>query len=92
MATLAELSPKAERIEIRVTPNVKALLSAAAQARHTTVSEFLLTHGIEAAEHAVAAPRVVFASEAGFAAIQRLLDASSAPDPATVAWLAKPRR
>ncbi len=40
MTIVAEKGGKAERIEIRVTPNVKALLSAAAQARHTTVSEF----------------------------------------------------
>jgi uncharacterized protein (DUF1778 family) len=90
MAVL-EKEVKAERIEVRVTPNVKALLMAAAQARHTTISDFLLNHGIEAAEQAIAAPRVFYASENGWAAVQKLLDEDEAvqPDAATVAWLTK---
>ena len=56
LKSVLEKEAKAERIEVRVTPNVKALLMAAAQARHTTISDFLLNHGIEAAEQAIAAP------------------------------------
>ena len=89
MAVLADKEAKVERIEVRVTPNAKALLTAAAQARHTTVSEFLLTHGIEAAERAVAVPRVFYASEEGWAAIQRMLDErdEQQPSAATISWL-----
>ena len=93
MAALADKEAKVERIEVRVTPNAKALLTAAAQARHTTVSEFLLTHGIEAAERAVAVPRVFYASEEGWAAIQRMLDEEDEQQPsaATISWLKRER-
>jgi uncharacterized protein (DUF1778 family) len=89
MAALANNKAKVERIEIRVTPNVKALLTAAAQARHTTVSDFLLTHGIEAAEQAVAVPHVFYASEEGWAAVQKMLDEEDEQQPsvATISWL-----
>lgn len=83
----AERDAKADRIEVRVTPNAKALLTAAARSRHTTVSDFLLTHGIAAAEQAVAVPRVFYASNEGWAAIQRLLVEDDEPDPETVSWL-----
>jgi len=89
-----EKESKAERIEIRVTPNVKALLTAAAQSRHTSISEFLLTHGIEAAEREIAAPRVFYASETGWASVQALLDedGQTAVEPEMVAWLTQHRR
>ena len=89
MAAFADNRAKAERIEVRLTPNAKALLIAAAQARHTTVSEFLLMHGIEAAEQAVAAPRVFYASEEGWAAIQKMLSEEDEQplSAATIKWL-----
>lgn len=88
MASLTDKDAKAERIELRVTPKAKALLAAAAQARHTTVSEFLLAHGIEAAEQAAAVPRAFHASEEGWNAIQQMLDAEDQqPGAATIAWL-----
>jgi uncharacterized protein (DUF1778 family) len=91
MPALTEKNVKAERIEVRVSPNAKALLSAAALARHTTVSEFLLTNGIQAAEQVVAVPRVFYAAEEGWAAIQRLLDDEDNQQPTddTIAWLTK---
>lgn len=93
MSTIADREAKVERIELRVTPNAKALLMAAAQSRHTTVSDFLLTHGLAAAEEAVAIPRVFYASEEGWATIQRLLgdDHDNQPDAKTLAWLNKRR-
>ncbi len=91
MTKLAEKVVKDERIEVRVSPNAKALLMAAAQARHTTVSEFLLTNGIEAAEQVVAVPRVFYASQEGWAAIQQLLDdeENHQPSAETISWLTK---
>ena len=91
MPKLAEKVIKDERIEVRVSPNAKALLMAAAQARHTSVSEFLLTNGIEAAEQVVAVPRVFYASREGWAAIQRLLDDEDNQQPSaeTISWLTK---
>lgn len=92
MTILAE-GPKAERIEVRVSPNAKALLVAAAQASHTTVSEFLLSNGVEAAEKIVAVPRVFYASGEGWAAIQQLLDDEDNQQPSaeTISWLTKAR-
>lgn len=91
---VAQKHAKAERIEVRVTPQAKALLNAAAQARHTTVSDFLLTNGIQAAEQAVAVPRVFYASEEGWSAIQRMLDDEDNQQPTdeTIAWLTKRHR
>ena len=83
---------KAERIELRVSPNTKALLTAAARSRHTTVSEFLLTHGIAAAERVIAMPRAFYASEEGWATLSRLLNEDDdAPDAATLSWLTRDR-
>ena len=88
MAKAAERQAKADRIEVRVSPNAKALLTAAARSRHTTVSDFLLTHGIAAAEQAMAVPRVFYAADEGWAAIQRLLDEQDdKPNVQTVSWL-----
>jgi uncharacterized protein (DUF1778 family) len=89
MSASVDSSGKIERIELRVTSNAKALLAAAAQMRHTTVSEFLLTHGIAAAEQAVAAPNIFYATETGWAAIQKLLDEDDRPSPETISWLTK---
>jgi len=92
MVALAEKESKAERIELRVTPNVKALLVAAAQLRHTSVSDFLLTQAVAAAERVVAAPRVFYASEEGWSAIERLLDdEQQEPDASTIAWITRQR-
>lgn len=89
----ATIESKAERIELRVTPTVKALLTAAAQAKHTTVTDFLLDHGVRAAEEAISSPRVFFASEAGWDAVQTLLDEKEATTrEATIQWIIKHRR
>lgn len=89
----ATIESKAERIELRVTPTVKALLTAAAQAKHTTVTDFLLDHGVRAAEEAISSPRVFFASEAGWDAVQALLEEKEATTrEATIQWIIKHRR
>lgn len=93
MTVVAEREAKAERIEIRVTPNAKALLTAAANARHTTVSEFLLSNGIKAAEQEVAVPRVFYASEEGWAAVEALLDEDEAvPNETNLKWITQRHR
>jgi uncharacterized protein (DUF1778 family) len=91
---ILEKDSKAERIEIRVTANVKALLAAAAQSRHTTISDFLLGHGIEAAEREIAAPKVFYASKRGWAAVEKLLDEDGdvTPSKAVIDWVSKERR
>ena len=44
---------KSERIEVRTTPRMKALLQRAATAAHKSVTEFLLEAGMSAAEDAL---------------------------------------
>lgn len=44
---------KSERIEVRATPYMKALLQRAATASHKSVTEFLLEAGMSAAEDAL---------------------------------------
>jgi uncharacterized protein (DUF1778 family) len=89
-----EKPSKAERIEIRVTPHEKALLMAAAQSRQTSLSDFLLDHGIAAAEREITTPRIFYASEAGWAAVEKLLDEDEGtpPSEAVLAWITKHRR
>ena len=51
---------RSERIEVRTTPSVKALLQRAASASHKNVTEFLLDAGISAAEDTLLANRRLF--------------------------------
>ena len=46
-------APKSERIEVRTTPAMKALLQRAADSSHKSVTEFLLEAGVNAAEEAL---------------------------------------
>jgi uncharacterized protein (DUF1778 family) len=86
--TAKKAAAKDERIEVRVTPQAKALLMTAAQARHTTVSDFLLRHGIEAAEDVLAMPRVFYATEQGWQTIQEMLaEDEPRPNRKDIEWL-----
>jgi uncharacterized protein (DUF1778 family) len=85
---------KAERLEVRLTPSNKALLAHAAQVRQTTITEFLVSSAVKAAEDVVASPKVFFANKAGWAAIQGLLaDEDYRPSAGAVARMRKlPRK
>ena len=88
MGRVAVEDAKVERIEVRVTAEAKALLTAAARAKHTTVSAFLLTHGIDAAEQVVAMPRVFHVSEEGWNTLDRISDETEqVPNEADLAWI-----
>ena len=65
---------KTERIEVRTTPSVKALLQRVATASHKSVTDFLLDAGIDAAEDALANQRVFRLDEARWRAFQDVLD------------------
>ena len=65
---------KTERIEVRTTPSVKALLQRVAAASHKNVTDFLLDAGINAAEDALADRRVFRLDEARWRAFQDVLD------------------
>jgi uncharacterized protein (DUF1778 family) len=58
MAETMERETKAERVEVRLTQATKSLLTHAAHLRHTTVSEFLISSAVRAAEDVLVSPRV----------------------------------
>lgn len=65
---------KSERIEVRTTPTMKALLQRAATSSHKNVTEFLLEAGIQAAEAALIDRRLFQLDEAQWQAFQDVLD------------------
>lgn len=94
MVLAREREAKAERLEVRLTPATKSLLSHAAQLKHTTLTDFLISSAVRAAEDALVSPRVFEVhSEEGWTTLMDLLDepAASAPNPDLVALL-KPRK
>ena len=79
---------KSERIEIRTTPNIKALLQQAAAASHKNVTEFLLEAGVDAAEDALADRRMFRLDERRWRAFQEILDRPVADKPRLARLLA----
>lgn len=69
--TLAQRT-KAERLELRLTTDAKSLLANAARMRHTSLSEFILSSAVAAAEDVVAMPRVFFVGEEGWEQVVRM--------------------
>ena len=65
---------KSERIEVRTTPSVKALLQRAAASAHKNVTEFLLEAGIKAAEDALADRRMFRLDDRRWKEFQNILD------------------
>ncbi len=71
---MAVAETKSERIEVRTTPNLKALLQRAAASSHKNVTEFLLEAGINAAEDALADRRMFRLDDRRWRAFQDILD------------------
>jgi uncharacterized protein (DUF1778 family) len=70
-----ERETKAERMEVRLTQATKSLLTHAAHVRHTTVSEFLISSAVRAAEDVLISPRVFeVGTEHGWKTLADLLD------------------
>lgn len=65
---------KSERIEVRTTPRLKALLQRASASSHKNVTEFLLEAGIKAAEDALANRRMFRLDDRQWKAFQEILD------------------
>lgn len=65
---------KTERIDVRASKVVKALLQNAAEASHKSVSEYLLEAGVTAAAQTLADRRQFVLDEAQWAAFQEALD------------------
>lgn len=80
---------KSERIEVRTTPGVKALLQSAAASSHKNVTDFLLEAGITAAEEALVDRRLFRLDEAQWRAFQDALDRPVVAKPRLARLLAK---
>ena len=82
-------APKSERIEVRTTPAMKALLQRAADSSHKSVTEFLLEAGVNAAEEALVNRRLFRLDDAQWRAFQAALDRPPSRNPV---WLASSHR
>jgi uncharacterized protein (DUF1778 family) len=90
MAGTVERETKTERVEVRLTQATKSLLAHAAHLRHTTVSEFLISSAVRAAEDVLVAPRVFeIGTDRGWKTLADLLDPSpdAVPNPELVGLL-----
>lgn len=65
---------KTERIDVRVSANVKHLLQEAARASHKNVSEFLLDAGVAAATQTLADRRLFVLDEIQWQAFEQALN------------------
>lgn len=75
MVLAQEREVKAERLEVRLTPTAKSLLNQAAQLRHTTLSDFLVSSAMRAAEEVLVSPKVFeISTEEGWSTLMDLLD------------------
>lgn len=72
---------KSERIEVRTTPTMKAMLQRAATSSHKNVTEFLLDAGIKAAEEALVDRRLFRLDDAQWLAFQDALDRPASRKP-----------
>ena len=95
MARARQHQAKTERLEVRLSPATKSLLSNAAQMRHTTVTDFLVSRAGRAAKDVLVSPRVFEISmNKGWNTLMALLDAppDEEPNAALVALLAGGQR
>ena len=82
MVPAQEREAKAERLEVRLTPTAKSLLNHAAQLKHTTLTDFLVSSAIKAAEDVLVSPRVFeISTEEGWSTLMDLLDEPSTTEP-----------
>jgi len=82
MALAHERESKVERLEVRLTPTTKSLLTHAAQLRHTTLTEFLVSSAVRAAEDVLLSPRVFeIDTEEGWSALMSILDEPKHAEP-----------
>jgi uncharacterized protein (DUF1778 family) len=85
---MAAAEAKSERIEVRTTPSMKALLQRAATSSHKNVTEFLLEAGIQAAEEALVDRRMFRLDDGQWQAFQDVLDRPVARKPRLAQLLA----
>jgi uncharacterized protein (DUF1778 family) len=73
--TMAGRTARTEKLDLRLTPQAKQRLFAAAQASHRSVSEFVLQSALERADETLADRRTFLLNAKQWAAFQSALDA-----------------
>lgn len=68
-------SARSEKLDLRLTPQAKQRIAAAAKAQHRSVSDFVLQSALERAEETLADRRVFLLSEEEWEKFQAALDA-----------------
>ncbi|MEX1198737.1 MAG: DUF1778 domain-containing protein [Pseudohongiellaceae bacterium] len=81
---------KSDRIDVRISPEVKLLLQEAARASHKKVSEFLLDAGVSAANQALADRRRFVLDADQWEAFEQALDRPVQRKPALKRLLTEP--
>ena len=84
------MQPKSERIDIRTTTSAKRLLQQAAAASHKNVSEFILEHGLLAAEKTLADRCLFLLDEGKWEEFQTALDRPTQEKPNLKKLLTEP--
>jgi uncharacterized protein (DUF1778 family) len=72
---------RSEKLDLRLTPQAKRRLAAAAQSVQRSVSDFVLTSALERADEALADKRVIALEAADWAKFLAALDAPPRPMP-----------
>lgn len=87
---MATLTRRSEKLDLRLTPNAKRALQAAAAALHRSVSEFVLESALARADEALADRRSFSLDETQWQAFVAALDAPPRPLPNLARLLKEP--
>jgi uncharacterized protein (DUF1778 family) len=68
-------SPRSEKLDLRLAPEAKRKIAAAARAKHCSVTDFVLRSAIDRADEVLADQRVFFLNDEQWRAFQAALDA-----------------
>ena len=68
-------SPRTEKLDLRLTPEAKRKIAAAAEAKHCSLTDFVLRSAIDRADEVLSDQRSIFLNEEQWTAFQAALDA-----------------
>lgn len=74
-------SPRSSRLGIRATPEQEAILKRAAEARHKSLTEFILDSACSAAEQTLLDQRLFVVPGGQYEALMEMLDRPAQPNP-----------
>lgn len=87
---MPKTAAKSEKLDLRLTPEMKRVLQSAASARHRSVSQFVLESAMDKAEETLPDRQVFGLDIEQWTAFQEALDAPPRPMPRLAELLAKP--